>query len=167
MKAEGITAIVSGLKEAGVDFVASLPCTGFGQVIPVVESDRHFTHVPVCNEGDAIGICAGAWLGGKTPVLVAENAGFLLSTYALAMMYRFGDCPLLLLLDHRGDFGEGDGYFYFGAGRVTVPVLAAFQIPFTIVRQIEMFKAELLRGQKTSEASAKPVAVLFSGEEVW
>lgn len=163
-----MTALVSGLKEAGINYITSLPCTGFGEVIPVIMNDPHFTHVPVGNEGDAIGICAGAWLGGKTPALLAENSGLVLGAHALmGLGYYFGGFPMLLVLDHRGDFGDGDGYWFFGSGHLTPPILDSLGIPYTIVRESNKIIAELVRGQKTTEAYGKPVAVLLSGEGIW
>ena len=167
MKPEGIAAIVTGLKEAGINFVTSLSCTAFKLVIPAIMADPYFTHVPVCNEGDAIGICGGASLVGKKPALLAENSALILASHALMGWSRFGSFPMLLLLDHKGDFGEGDGAWYFGGGRLTPPTLDTLDIPYTIVREANKFTTEIVRGQKTTEAYRKPVAVLFSGEEVW
>lgn len=63
MKAEAVTAIVKGLKEAGIDFVVTLPCTGNTSVIPQIMRDPHFKHITVGNEGDGMLICAGAGQG--------------------------------------------------------------------------------------------------------
>ena len=168
MKADISTVIVTGLKEAGINFVTSLPCTAFREVIPVITNDPWFVHIPVCNENDGVGICAGAWLGGKTPALLAENSGVVLGAHALmGLAYYFGGIPMLLVLDHRGDFGDGDGYWYFGSGRITTPILDSLGIPYTIVREANKIIAELVRGQKTTVAYGKPVAILLSGEDVW
>lgn len=168
MKTEALEAIVTGLKEAGINFVTSLPCSAFREILPVIAADSQFTHVPVSNEGDAIGICGGAWLGGKKPALLAENSALALATHALmGWAYYLGGFPMLLMLDHKGDFGDGDGYWYFGGGRMTPPLLDVLQMPYAIVRERNKFAAEIVRGQKTTEAYGKPVAVLFSGEDVW
>ena len=74
---------------------------------------------------------------------------------------------MLLVLDHRGDFGDGDGYWYFGGGRITPPMLDLLSIPYTIVRESNRIVAELVRGQRTTQAFGKPAAVLLSGEEIW
>ncbi len=161
-------AFITGLKEAGINFIASLPCTGISFILPSITDDPHFKHVPVANEGDGISICAGAWLGGKKPALLAENSGLVLGAYALMnTIYRFGGIPMLLVLDHRGDFGDGAAEWYFVAGIQTPVILESFQIPYTIVREGNKLIAELVRGQKTAEAYGKPVAVLLSGEEMW
>ncbi len=74
---------------------------------------------------------------------------------------------MLLVLDHRGDFGDIAAEWYFAGGIQTIPLLESFQIPYTIVRESSKLTEELVRGQKTAEAYGKPVAVLLSGEEIW
>ena len=168
MKPEFVNAIVQGFKEAGIDFITTLTCTAAKPVIPVLNQDPSFVHVPVCNEGDAIGICLGAYLGGKKPALLAENSGLVLSAHALmGAIYYMGGFPMLLVLDHKGAFGEYEGPWYFGGGQLTPPILDALRIPYTIVRDGSRFKAEIISGQKTAEAYGKPVAVLLTGEEAW
>jgi len=152
---------VQGLKEGGINFVASLPCTAFAEVIPAVASDPAFIHVEVSTEADAIGICAGARLGGKRPALLAENSGLLLASYALRNLENFGGIPMLLLLDYRGGFGESDGHWYFPAGSATLPVLEALQIPYEIVESDAHIRESILRGASTAEASRRPGAVLI------
>jgi sulfopyruvate decarboxylase subunit alpha len=125
-------------------------------------------HVPVANEQDGIGICAGAYLGGKKPAFLGENAGFVLATYALlSTIHVFGGFPMLLVVDHRGDFGEGVGYFYYGAGIQLPRILDLLQIPYTIVRESNKLIAEVVRGGATAEVYGKPAAILLSGEEMY
>ena len=167
MKDEAITAIITGLKEAGIDFVATLPCTGNTPVIPHIMRDPHFKHVAVSNEGDGIVVCAGAWMGGKKPALIIENAGVVLGAYALTGLDgMYGGMPMLLILDHRGGFGEGTGYFYFPGGQMAPVILEALKIPYTIVQESAKLAGEIVRGQKTAVAYGKPAAILLSGEEV-
>ena len=160
-------AIVAGLKEAGINFVASLPCGGNTPVIPGIMRDPQFKHVPVCNESDGVVICAGAWLGGKKPALLIENTGVVLGAYALTGLdCMYGGIPMLLVVDHRGSFGDGAAYFYFGGGQMAPVILDALKIPYIIVRESNRLAGEIVRGQKTAEAYGKPVAILVSGEEV-
>jgi len=102
LKAGAVTAIIAGLKEAGINFVATLPCTAVAPVIPHLMRDPQFKHVPVGNEGDGIVICAGAWLGGKKPALLIENTGVLVGAYALTGLdCIYGGFPMLLVVDQR------------------------------------------------------------------
>jgi sulfopyruvate decarboxylase subunit alpha len=155
------TETIAGLKAAGINFVASLPSSAFTTVLPVIADDPEFLHVQVTNESDGVSICAGARLGGKRPVLMAENSGLLMGTYALACMENFGGIPFLLVLDHRGDFGEGDGYWYFPTGRLAVPTLEMLGIPYTVVHSADEVRQAIVDGSRTVEASRRPAAVLL------
>ncbi len=167
MKAEAASNIVTGFKEAGIDFVVTLPCSGNARVIPLVANDRQFKHVPVNNEADGMVICAGAWMGGKKPAIFIENTAVVEGAYALTGLdCMYGGFPMLILVDHRGSFGDGAAFFYFGGGQMAPVILDALKIPYIIVRGRDQLKSEIVAGQKTTVAYGKPVAVLISGEEV-
>ncbi len=168
MKAEAVAALVTGLKQAGINFIASLPSRALGPAVYTIMNDADFIHVPVANEQDAIGICTGAYLGGKKPAFMGENSGLVLATYALlSSIHSFGGFPMLLVVDHRGDFGEGVGYWYFGSGIRLPRILESLHIPYTVVRESSKLIAEVVRGATTAELYAKPAAILLSGEEMY
>lgn len=167
MKEEAVIAIIEGMKEAGIDFVATLPCMAVAPLLPHIEREAQFKHVPVCNEGDGMVICAGAWMGGKKPALLIENTAVLLGAYAMTgINYMYGGVPMLLIVDHKGSFGDGAAYFFFGGGLMAPAILDALKIPYIIVRESNKLTAEIVDGQKTAEAYGKPVAILLSGKEV-
>lgn len=168
MKKEAVTLAVTGLKEAGIDFITSLPSKSIADLIFAISDDPDFTHVPVANENDAISICAGAWLSGKKTAFICQNSGLVLATYALLdAIYFFQGFPMLLVADHRGDFGDAGGYWFYGYGMVMTKFFEAMGIPYTIVRERSKLANELRRGEITAETYGKPVAVLLSGEEIW
>ena len=155
------TELVAGLKAAGIDFVASLPSSAFTTVLPVISDDPAFVHVEVTHEGDGVSMCAGARLGGKRPALLVENSGLMTGMNALACLEYFGGIPMLLVLDHRGGFGEGDGYWYFPTGKLTEPTLQGLGIPYNIVRNAADVRQAIVDGSRSVEASRRPVAVLL------
>jgi len=161
------TAILMGLKKADVDFVVSLPSSTLAPVIDKIAKDKRFVHVPVGNEADAIGVCAGAWLGGRKPAFLCINEGLVLATYPLlTTVNNFGGFPLLLVVDHRGEFG--DRYpWYFACGTHLPRILDSFQIPYTMVSEKEKIITEIVRGQNTAQANGKPAAILLCGEDMY
>jgi len=70
MKRDVAAEIVDSLKEAGVDFVASLTEANLHDLVMALGEDTAIHHVPVTREEEGIGICAGAYLGGKKPAMV-------------------------------------------------------------------------------------------------
>ena len=59
MKREVAAEIVDSLKEAGVDFVASLTEANLHDLVRALGEDTAIHHVPVTREEEGIGICAG------------------------------------------------------------------------------------------------------------
>ncbi len=129
MKSEATKATIEGLKQAGINPVVWLPSQGFASLIDAITNDSYFTHFPVSHEGNGIGLCAGAWLGGKKPALIIQNSGFVLMTYALMGLLRLGGFPTLLLIDQRGIIGDKRGHWLFGWGRTTPQILYMLEIP--------------------------------------
>ena len=120
--------IVGGLKRAGIDLVATLPDAWLTDLIETIDSDATMTLLRVTREDEAVGICGGAFLGGRRGAVLAQNAGFLLSTNALAGLAMHHQIPILLLLAQRG--GPDDNQYYqIYKGKVTVPVAHALGLP--------------------------------------
>ena len=69
---------VAALKRAGIDLVCSLPDKWLSAVLKAVDDDGSFTHLTVTREEEALGICAGAYLGGRKGVTICQTAGMLL-----------------------------------------------------------------------------------------
>ena len=59
--------LYAGLKAQGADYFVSVPCKLLGGLINLLEQDTSITYVPANKEEEGLGICAGAYLGGKTP----------------------------------------------------------------------------------------------------
>src|ERR1041384_8547357 len=114
--------IFSGLKKAGINFVATLPDEKMLELIRAVEKDPDLKHVPLCREEEGIGICAGAYLAGKKTAIVMQNAGYLDSCNALTTTCLQFQIPILLLIYYAGDIGDRG---FATVGSVTEPVLAA------------------------------------------
>jgi sulfopyruvate decarboxylase subunit alpha len=120
---------LDALATAGVDLVVSLPDSWLTPLIAAADSSAHVEHLRVAREDDGVGVCAGAWLGGRRALLVCQNAGLLLATNALAGLAHHHQIPLVVLAADRG--GIDDGFYYQTyKGRVTTPVLDAIGVPW-------------------------------------
>jgi sulfopyruvate decarboxylase subunit alpha len=98
--------VFKGLKRSGIDFVTSLPCIYLQSLLRLVESDTEIIHVPVTREEEGVGICAGAYLGGRRPAILMQNSGLGNSINALASLNLLYRIPLLMIISHRGGKGE-------------------------------------------------------------
>jgi sulfopyruvate decarboxylase subunit alpha len=168
MKPDTVATFVRGLKRAGIDFVVTLPFTQGAPLLPAIARESQFKHVPVGNEGDGIVICAGAWMGGKRPALLIENTALVVGAYALTGLDgMYGGMPMLLLVDHRGSFGDGGGYWYFGGGLMAPVILDGLRIPHAKIAEPSALEEAIVRGQSTVEAYGKPVALLMECTDYW
>ena len=58
-------AVYQGMKRAGINFATSVPCVNLQELLALVSGDPEIIHVPVTREEEGVGICAGAWMGGR------------------------------------------------------------------------------------------------------
>jgi sulfopyruvate decarboxylase subunit alpha len=156
-------AITEALVESGVDFVATLPEGNFQPLIARIEAEPAIIHVPLAREEEGIGICAGAYLGGKKPALLIMNAGFLDSTNALATLNLLSGIPLLLLIGYSGGPSEWL-WMHSQIGVLTEPVLQAMGIVYERAEKLSEVRAQVLDAQNLASISMRPVAVLLNKE---
>jgi sulfopyruvate decarboxylase subunit alpha len=153
--------VVDAIKEAGIEFVATLPDANILEVIKAVDQDPELEHIPLCREEEGIAICAGLYLTGKKTALIMQNAGFLNSCNALTTLSLQFQIPALLLIYYAGDIGDRG---FTTLGSVTEPVLAALGIRAYVPRDPEKFSDTLKGALILAEDSKKPVAVLLTRE---
>lgn len=121
-------AVYRGLKRADIDFAASVPCVNLQQLLQLVSDDPDIIHIPVTREEEGVGLCAGAWMGGRRPVLLMQNSGLGNSINALASLDFLYEIPLIMIISHRGCEGEPI-IGQVPMGRLTPKLLDAMEIP--------------------------------------
>jgi sulfopyruvate decarboxylase subunit alpha len=153
---------LNALIDAGVDFVACLPDSAFKELYEPLSVEPKVDYVQVANEGDGVGICMGAWLGGKKPVLIMENTGFAVTPYALMRgPIPFG-VPMLLLIAHRGGFHD-QRWFSVPMGWGTAPLLDAMRISYEVVTRTDDIRGSITGAVKSMNSIQAPVAVILGG----
>ena len=159
--AEAAQTIVSGLKSAGINLIATLPDINLSDLLAEVESDEDIVHVPLCREEEGIGICAGAYLVGKKCAAIMQNGGFFNSNNAIVSTLLQYQIPLLLLIYYAGDIGDRT---FSTSGAMTEPVLQALGIRYYIMRSSTDAPELIKRAQILAEDSKRPVALLLTKE---
>jgi sulfopyruvate decarboxylase subunit alpha len=155
--------IVKSLKEAGVNFAATLTEANLHELVMLIGEDPAIQHVPVTREEEGIGICAGAYLGGKSPAMVMMNAGFLVAANGLATVCLHPGIPVLLVIGHSGGFGE-ENPGHATVGMLTEPVLQGMHIMYEKVGRMEEIRPAILDCQTLARSSRRPVAVVLNKE---
>jgi sulfopyruvate decarboxylase subunit alpha len=156
---EGGKEILAGLKEAGIQLVASVPDINLLELINLLYEDKEVIHVPVGREEEGIGVCTGAYLGGKRPVLLMQNGGFMNSCNGITTTALQFGIPILLLIYYAGDIG--DNAFHM-LGLLTEPVLQGLGIKYAVMRDPTQVRRQIVDAVTAAEASKRPVALLLS-----
>ncbi len=151
--------VLAGLKDAGVDFVVSVPDTNLAELLTLLEEDDSIAHVPVGREEEGIGVCVGAYLGGKRPAMLMQNAGLLNSCNALTTTGMQFGIPILLVIYYAGDMGDNA---FHTLGLVTEPVLQGLGIKYAVLRDPTDVRRPIAEAMTSCYASKRPVGVLLA-----
>jgi len=152
--------VVKGLKDVEIRILTTLSESWLFEVHRQVSADPFFTVVPVANEAEGVGICAGTWLGGKKSAILMENSGLRVACEPLA---RLQGIPVLMLMSYRGDWGDAP-WWAASMGATTEPLLAALRIPYRVVHREEEIVPSLARAVRSLNAYRSHVALLFGAE---
>jgi len=153
-------AVLRGMKEAGVDFVVSVPCVNLKDLILMVENDPEIIHVPVTREEEGVGVCAGAYMGGKRTAMLMQNSGLGNSINALASLNKLYGIPLLMIMSHRGVEGE-PVCAQVPMGELTPPLLERMDIPFFVPASQTEAEGTIFEAMAIAQENRSPVAILF------
>lgn len=149
------------LKANAVRLFAYVPDRVLTPLIKSMHDDGDMTALVASREEEALGIVAGAWMGGMLGVLAMQTSGFATLPNALASLAVPYNIPLLMLVSERGTLGE------FNRGQAMVcrtmrPVLDALGVEHhTITRHDELaFITD--RSIKQAVATKAPCALILS-----
>lgn len=151
--------VLEGIKAAGIDLVASLPDINLVDLIALLERDPSIIHVPLCREEEGIGIAAGAYLGGRMPAVLMQNAGLLNACNALTTTALQFEIPMVLLVWYAGHLGDNA---FMRLGEVTEPVLRALGIRYFILPDASAALQMVPEAAVLSRNASRPVAVLLT-----
>ena len=98
--------LVDDLVANDVSFVTTVPCKQLGGVIEEVEARPEIMHVPSNKEDEGMGLCAGAFMGGKRPCIIMQNTAIGVTINTLATLIQYYRMPLPMLISYRGELKE-------------------------------------------------------------
>ncbi len=153
-------AVYQALKEAGINFIVSIPCVNLGKLLEIVECDPEITHVPVTREEEGFGIAAGAYMGGMKPAILMQNSGLGNSVNVLASLYQLYKIPILMIMSHRGTEGE-----FMNAqvpmGKATPRILDALELPYFKPETPEEALDDIKKAWELAQSKGVPVGILL------
>ena len=95
--------IVDDLVRNEIAFVTTVPCKQLAGVIDEIERQEGILHVPANKEDEGMGLCAGAYMGGKRPCIIMQNTAIGVTVNTLATLIQFYQIPLPMLISYRGE----------------------------------------------------------------
>jgi len=152
--------IAEELASCDVKLVASLPDNWITDVIDTIDADKRIRHVPVNREESAIGLCAGAYMGGMGSAALMGASGFMTCIYALTKINYSYEIPLLLMITLRGAFGDHHKH-HVSNGLYLEPVLDAIDLPYTIIGKADDL-SEIRRAYHHSKTFSRPTVVALT-----
>jgi sulfopyruvate decarboxylase subunit alpha len=152
------TRIADDLIANDVSFVTTVPCKQLAGVIEEIDRRPEFMHVPSNKEDEGMGLCAGAFMGGKRAAIIMQNTALGVTVNTLATLIQFYRMPLPMLISYRGELGEPVACQVEMAVH-TKALLAQLHIPtFHFHRQSDVEELDAIL--KYTFMCNKPVAIL-------
>jgi len=125
-----VKTIVAGLQQGGFDFFTGVPDSTLSGIIAALMERR--LYVPAVREDEAVAMAAGAFMGGRTPVVLMQNSGLGTSLNALISLNLIYLQPCLLMISWRGQDGK-DAPEHVVMGQVMPQLLDLVRIPHRLL----------------------------------
>lgn len=150
------------LREHGFDFFAGVPCSLVKEVLGVLATRTAVPYIAATKEDSALGMAAGAAMGGKRPVVIMQNSGLGVSVNALLSLHRIYRLPCLLLITWRGYAGK-DAPEHILMGPAMPGLLDQLGVPHRTLEpesSPEQVSAALAWARETLADTSSPCALL-------
>ncbi|MDU6495644.1 thiamine pyrophosphate-binding protein, partial [Bradyrhizobium sp.] len=153
--------ILQGFKRNAIDLVPYVPDRVLTPLIQSLHDDPFFTTFATAREEEAVGILAGAWMGGRRGALLMQTSGFATLPNVLASLVVPCQIPLIMVVSERGTLGE----FNYGQSlvcRTMRPVLDALAMEHHTMTRFDELEFIVDRSIKQAVATQAAVALILS-----
>lgn len=156
--------IVDELKKQGVTHVVGVPDNGARTLFEALWADADIDVIGVTREGEAYAVASGLHVGGRRPVVIIQNTGFLETGDAFrGTAYNMG-LPIVMLMGYRGfQTLEPEAERIDTAASFFEPTLKAWDIPYTLMHEDEDVRGQIAGAFRAAAERSLPVAVLIVG----
>jgi sulfopyruvate decarboxylase alpha subunit len=149
------------LKRHDVRLVAYVPDNVLTPLIRAITEDEFFTAFVCTREEEAVGIVAGAWMGGTRGIVLMQTSGFATLANVLASLAVPFQLPVLMLVSERGTLGE------FNIGQALVaktmrPVLDSIAVEHHTITRLDECDFIVDRTIRQAVATQQPACLILS-----
>ncbi|MFQ5672029.1 MAG: sulfopyruvate decarboxylase subunit alpha [Nitrospinales bacterium] len=97
---------IDQLRVDGFGFFTGVPCSLLSGLFAVLENQSDAPYIPAVREDAGVGLCAGAYMAGKLPVLLMQNSGIGYCLNAFTSLNLIYKLPVLVIMSWRGYGGK-------------------------------------------------------------
>jgi sulfopyruvate decarboxylase alpha subunit len=153
--------VVEVLKHHAVRLVTYVPDNVLRPLLDAVHADPFFTAFATTREEEALGIVAGAWMGGMRGILLMQTSGFGTLANVIASLAVPFQIPVLMMVSERGTLGE------FNLGQAMVaktmrPVLDALAVEHHTMTRLDEVEFIVDRTIRQAVATQAPACLILS-----
>ena len=149
------------LKRSEVKLVTYVPDNVLNPLIKAIHDDAYFNAFVCTREEEAVGIVAGAWMGGMRGVVMMQTSGFATLPNVLASLAVPYQIPVLMVVSERGTLGE------FNIGQAMVartmrPALDAMGIEHHTLTRLDEVEFIVERTVRQAVTTQQPACLILS-----
>lgn len=156
--------VVDTLSELGVEFACGVPDSLMEPLCTYLATLPPERHLLAANEGAAIGLAVGHYLGtGKPAFVYMQNAGIGNAINPLVSLADPGvyAIPMLVFVGWRGQPGTTDEPQHMTQGKQMVPLMEALEVPWaTLAKEPEEARAQLAEALDVAVTRSTPYVML-------
>ncbi|MCY9590508.1 phosphonopyruvate decarboxylase [Paenibacillus chitinolyticus] len=135
------------LKKLGYTFFSGVPCSFLKNLINYAINECDY--VAAANEGDAVAIASGAYVGGKKSVVLMQNSGLTNAVSPLTSLNYPFLIPLLGFVSLRGEPGIPDEPQHELMGQITTQMLDLMDVEWQYLsKDFEEAKKQLIQADE-------------------
>ena len=155
--------IVNELKKQGITHAVGVPDNGSARIYELLRTEPGIEVITVTREGEAFAIASGLYVGGKKPVIIIQNTGFLESGDAIRGTVFNMRVPVVVFIGYRGYHNrDADGQWLDSVASFLEPTLKAWNLPYELLETDDEISC-IRSAFETTAATSLPAAVLLIG----
>ncbi len=155
--------IVDVLKKQNITHAIGVPDNGSARIYELLREEHDIEVITVTREGEAFAIAAGLYIGGKKPVIIIQNTGFLEAGDAFRGTVFNMQIPVVVFIGYRGyNNRDAEGKWVDSVATFLEPTLKAWNLPYQMLEIDEDIGHIDWAFEKAVETSL-PAAVLLIG----
>ncbi len=151
----------------GYNWYMGVPCSFLTPFINYTINSTSLNYISAANEGDAVALATGAYIGGQRSVVMMQNSGLGNAVNPLSSLVYTFRVPILLIITLRGDPQLNDEPQHELMGQITESLLESIKVRWEYFPQKEdAIDSALIRAEHTMDQEKLPYAFIMRKDSV-